>query len=662
MVTKPASPVDVQPIICHDLLHTTFFGVVHPLSTPEAPVHQFRGVRYASVPARFRQSKLCTSYFPATDATRFGPICPQPSFGGVEELFGSSIAAIPHEDLRQDEFDCLNLNITRPAHAHRESRLPVMIWIHGGGNRGSGSHWLYDGGSFVHRSVQNGKPVILVTINFRLGLLGFASSPALRDDSRNAGDDGVGNYGLRDQRRAMEWINKFIYAFGGDPTNVTLFGEGTGAADILCHLNSSSNESRPLFQRAIVQSATLDCDIPSVSSAGWQLSKLMCSLHAHNVEDMRAIPVDTLVSLALTIRATDDGVFLRKGWKDSLYPEEPDECEARLPRATHRVVNGHLDVPELHALQHSPHHHHRYLRSSSRSPSRSRSPRPRLHPHHESHQPLIIGDCGGESLLWSLPASGWTPSGAVRRIRAICQSLNKSTALLRAYDINPYTPADELPDRILELINDARFAWPTECIAKTARHERGGRMVWRYIFDQESPSRGTPHHAVDLMYLFDNVPLPNLATSTAPPASFELSPEISRPCTPSTPEMVYGSDSSSEDGRASPDYGFGCPPVVDDEWGVPIVDEWSYSRVRDAIQSRWIAFAYGESPWSEDKVYVFGPEGETGERSLSIFEGRRRVRLWKDALEPLGMQVVQKVGMELSNGPPLTTKLGYTGS
>ena len=119
-----------------------------------------------------------------------------------------------------------------------------------------------------------------------------------------------------------------------------------------------------------------------------------------------------------------------------------------------------------------------------------------------------------------------------------------------------------------------------------------------------------------------------------------------------------------EDGRLSPDYGFGGMEV-DDEWGVPIVDSYSYNRVRDTIQSKWIAFAYGESPWSSlspassssksrepEKVFVFGPEGETGERSLSIFDGRRRRRIWKEALEPLGMSTVQKVGVELCNGPP----------
>ena len=116
--------------------------------------------------------------------------------------------------------------------------------------------------------------------------------------------------------------------------------------------------------------------------------------------------------------------------------------------------------------------------------------------------------------------------------------------------------------------------------------------------------------------------------------------------------MYYGSDTDSD----GVDFGFGFnnPDEGDDgEWAVPVVDEWTYARVRDAVQGRWFAFAHGEAPWREDRVYVFGPEGEAGERSMGIFPGRRRVEVWKDALEPLGMHLAQKIGIELSNGPTM---------
>ena len=120
---------------------------------------------------------------------------------------------------------------------------------------------------------------------------------------------------------------------------------------------------------------------------------------------------------------------------------------------------------------------------------------------------------------------------------------------------------------------------------------------------------------------------------------------------PKGKKKSQGADSDDSDSEGV-DFGFGF--TTDDDWGAPIVDEWTYTRVRDAIQGRWLAFAYGEAPWCEEKVYVFGPEGETGERSMSIFAGRRRMNMWKEALEPLGMHLAQKVGIELCTGPPMS--------
>ena len=106
---------------------------------------------------------------------------------------------------------------------------------------------------------------------------------------------------------------------------------------------------------------------------------------------------------------------------------------------------------------------------------------------------------------------------------------------------------------------------------------------------------------------------------------------------------------SSEDGQAPCAY-------YDADWAMPVVDDWTYARVRNAVQERWLAFAYGEAPWREDRVFVFGPEGETGERSMSIFHARRKTQVWKEALEPLGLGLVQKLGAELCNGPPADSR------
>ncbi|KAJ2968969.1 hypothetical protein NUW54_g13073 [Trametes sanguinea] len=178
-------------------------------------------------------------------------------------------------------------------------------------------------------------------------------------------------------------------------------------------------------------------------------------------------------------------------------------------------------------------------------------------------------------------------AGVVKRIRAICQSLNKANMLLRLYDISSCTPADELPERLLDLINDTRFAWPTELIAASLRAERGGHGVWRYVFDQEGPSRGLPHHAVDLMYLFDNVPLPSLPTTspydiTEPREDgYFYTPDDSDdedcPAAKSStrlPPAANARDSDSEDEAPGYDY--------DADWAMPVVDDWTYARVRTA--------------------------------------------------------------------------------
>ncbi|KAJ7484432.1 Alpha/Beta hydrolase protein [Mycena latifolia] len=609
---------DAQPVLLHSGLGTAFYGIRHLDSTPETPIHQYRGIKYASIPGRFRQSHLLTTLPSKTDASRYGPICPQlqkKSF--EEELFGLGREDVPQQVLEQNEFECLNLNITCPAGLTSQSRVPVMLWVHGGGDRGYGSSWIYDGGSIVRKSMLIERPVIVVTFNFRIGLFGFAASQSIRDDNKTAGDIGVGNYGLRDQRTAMEWIHRFIQEFGGDPNNVTVFGESSGAADILFHLLSKSNEHRPLFHRAIIQSAIIDHNIPDVGSAGWHISRVMASLDVSTVEELRAVSSEKLAknSCGSTLRAVDDGHFFLPDWRTHFLPEEP------APSSRHHTPSG-LKPPNV-------------GRPSSRSRSRTRAhsvKRP-------IHQPLIIGDTGSASLAWYLPASLWTSQAVVRRLNAICQCISKASLLLSSYDICVSTPDDEIVHRVLELIGDARVAWPTECVASRARSRMAGQGVWRYVFDQEAPA-GVAHKA-DLAYLFDNVPNPfPTSPASGSPAALDFCDSFDLDDDADEHDLKFDSDG-------------------EDEWMEPPVDEWAYTRVRDTMQERWIAFAHGEEPWKSDKVYVFGPEGEVGERSRQIFESRRRRAVWKDALEPLGMQLVQKVGLELSRGPPIKSGQKY---
>ena len=476
-------------------------------------------------------------------------------------------------------------------------------------------------------------------LSYRLGLLGCAASLKLLEDNKHSGEIGVGNYGLWDQRQALEWVDHFIADFGGDGSNITLFGASTGASDILGHLNSSSNASYPLFARAIVQSPFIDHTVPSIALAGVHLSKVMSALHISTIQELRRVPVDKLVNFTPGSRTVDDGVFFENGHSELRVNEGMSQSHIHVSEklapqciVEQRIVDRHGTHPLRTGAKVIRILHHDGL---------APIPHPALPA--GSRQSVIIGDCGCESSVYASAASGWTPSAVMRRVGAICQSVKRANALLRAYDISAHTLDNEFPERLLELINDARFAWPTHLAAESLRRSRSGAGdssgVWRYVFDQDAPGSGIPQHATDLLYLFD----------TARPA-FTAQSLIAAPDPDAFFPDHFDVDDDEEDDVPFDNSAFEDGTNAGDDLPSSI-DQYQYMAVRDALQSRWLTFAYGAAPWARDKVFVFGPEGEAGERGSNIFEGRRRTEAWRTALEPLGRAIVQKVGLELSNGP-----------
>jgi para-nitrobenzyl esterase len=207
----------------------------------------FKGIPYAAPPVgalRWRAPQPVPHWRTERAATQFGNACLQPPPGAGERALGAAVSE-----------DCLYLNVWRPAKAR--GRLPVMVWFHGGSlTRGAASLTVYDGAALARRGV------VLVSVNYRVGYPGFFAHPAL---SREAADGGrVANYGLMDQIAALQWVQRNIAAFGGDPRRVTVFGQSAGAFSVQAMLLSP--QARGLFHRAIVQSGYYRGSYPRLAS------------------------------------------------------------------------------------------------------------------------------------------------------------------------------------------------------------------------------------------------------------------------------------------------------------------------------------------------------------------------------------------------------------
>lgn len=208
----------------------------------------FKGIPYAAPPVgnlRWREPQPVAVWPGIRDATKFGNACTQNS-SGLDHFLAPLAAAygVPYEtEAVSSSEDCLYLNLWVPGWAPHGA-LPVMVWLHGGSNVvGSGSQSTYNGKALSAHGV------IVVTINYRLGVMGFFSHPALTAESPHHSS---GNYGLLDQIYALQWVKDNVAQFGGNPENVTVFGESAGAVDIGTLMASPLTQG--LFQRAISES------------------------------------------------------------------------------------------------------------------------------------------------------------------------------------------------------------------------------------------------------------------------------------------------------------------------------------------------------------------------------------------------------------------------
>lgn len=286
------------PILAFCVLsHTCILLAADPVTTPKVKTAQgeaagkwiengtqkaFLGLPYAAPPIgdlRWKAPQPPAPWKGLRDATNFGARCEQWHIWN-DYIF---LDAGPSED-------CLFLNVYTPASAKPTSKLPVMVWIHGGGFvAGAGSEPRYTNSALVSRNV------VLVTLNYRLGVFGFLAN----QDLANEGKGHAGNYGLMDMVAALQWVKANAAQFGGDPQNVTIFGESAGSFSVNALMAAATAQG--LFQKAIGESgAFFGSVIPMPTVAGRAKSDQAWtdSLGAKTLAELRAMPADAILTEA----------------------------------------------------------------------------------------------------------------------------------------------------------------------------------------------------------------------------------------------------------------------------------------------------------------------------------------------------------------------------
>lgn len=263
-------------------------GLVSGMASATPDVRVFKGIPYAAPPTgdqRWRAPKPAAHWDGIRKADTFSPVCMQGTGTGNE--------------------DCLYLNVWTGAKAAGEKR-PVMVWIYGGGYyTGSGSQAMYDGEALAK------KGAVIVTINYRLGEFGFFSYPGLTTESDRRG---AGNFGVMDSIAALQWVQRNIAAFGGDPKRVTVFGESAGAG-LVANLMAIP-QSKGLFERAIGESSawstTHVAPLRTLADAEARGEKIAQQLGAKSLAELRAVPAAEIQKTGRGDGPVVDGWLIRE--------------------------------------------------------------------------------------------------------------------------------------------------------------------------------------------------------------------------------------------------------------------------------------------------------------------------------------------------------------
>lgn len=397
----------------------------------------WRGIPYAKAPVgplRFRPPQPLEPWKGVRDATRFGAVAFQKSI--------SPFAVTDSPSLNMSE-DCLFLNIWAPVPGH--GRHPVMVWIHGGAfNYGHGSEPEYDGASFARQGV------VLITLNYRLGPLGFM----YLDEISGGEYKGSGNCGLLDQIAALRWIRSNIASFGGDPDNVTIFGESAGARSVSLLLGIP--EAQGLFRKAIIQSAALRV-FRNASVATETSLSLMRSLglERHEWHKLKDIPAKTLIECTPPVKPT--------------VGFEPTIDGTVLSRHPMEAIAG----------------------GASRDVE------------------IIIGTNRDEMRLPNTLYDSMSVNQLAEEVKAIVGPYYDKVA---SRYVSAHSSNEQLRNELLAL-----YSWHTfhdTCRKFCEYRAQSGKPVWTYRFDWRSPLNGTAFHALEIPFVFHNLNTPEAKALT----------------------------------------------------------------------------------------------------------------------------------------------------
>jgi para-nitrobenzyl esterase len=404
-------------------------------------ITSFKGIPFAAPPVgnlRWRAPQPVRPWTGIRQADQFGPECMQATFRRP----GAPPGPVPSED-------CLYLNVWTGAKS-ADARLPVMVWIYGGSFMGgSGSQPGYDGTHFAQ------KGVVMVNLNYRLGVFGFLADHELDAESTHHVS---GNYGLGDMIAALKWVRANIARFGGDPSRVTVFGESAGAMAV--GILSVSPAARGLFQRAISESGGAPLSpaglagasysvvdpFPSLASAEDMGQLFLAKLGARDMAAARALPAETLLKAQPALSPVQDGYLL------------PDDAYQR------------------------------------------------LHAGRFNDTPILVGTNSNEGAFRPFRAQfvGTTPEKFEAHVRAAFGKYAEE--ILSAYPHATPVQAEQASEDLF--FRDTGLAWKTWAWARL-QSQSGHSTAYLYYFDRRSPQEPLgPAHTEEIPYVFGNVGQP----------------------------------------------------------------------------------------------------------------------------------------------------------